>query len=326
MMRIRLLAMLIAIGATCASSAWAAYPDRPIRYVLHVSPGGATDVMARKLGGELQKEMGVPIVVENRPGGRGASEMAEITRAQPDGYTIGAVTSTHLSEFHQTLRRYNVDSVAWIARLASEPYLFVVRADSPIHSMKDLASAIAADPGKMVIAGFVRGSGANIAWEMFVNSAHLQSQSVNWVPYDSVGGGVTAVLGGHATATVAYYGLVRDQVAAGNLRVIGVMTAKRMNELPDVPTLAEQGFDVPTDWTQWRGIIAPKGMPQEVTDKLAIAIQKVMEGPEMKKFLAAESLVYDFAGPAAFTAFAKAQDQLTLDWLKRLGFIQQVTQ
>ena len=103
---------LAATLSLAAAPARAEYPDHPIRYVLHVSPGGATDVMARKLGNELQKVLGQPFVIENRPGGRGASQMIEPTRAAPDGYTIGSVTNTHLAAFHQVLKQYNVDSLS----------------------------------------------------------------------------------------------------------------------------------------------------------------------------------------------------------------------
>lgn len=298
----------------------AEYPDHPVRYVLHVSPGGATDVMARKLGSELQKVLGQPFVIENRPGGRGASQMVELMRAAPDGYTIGAVTNTHLAAFHQTLKQYKVDSLTWIAKLVYEPYVFVVRKDSPVHDMKGLFSTIKEQSGKVVIAGFVRGSGSHVAWEMLMQAAKLPSNSVNWVPYDSVRDGVVAVLGGHGLATVAYAGLVKDQVEAGNLRVIGVMADKRIEQLPDAPTLKEQGIDVPTSWTQWRGVVGPKGMPADLQNKIADAIQKIMNTDEMKTFVHNDSLVADVQGPADFTKFVNEQDQITVDWLKQLGF------
>lgn len=311
------LGFVLATGA--AGVAHAAYPDHPIRYILHVSPGGATDVMARKLASVLQKELNVPVVVENRPGGRGAAELAQLTHARPDGYTIAAVTSSHLAQFHLTLRQYNVKSVTWLARLVTEPYLFVVPSGSPIHSMKDLAASIKATPG-MVVSGFQMGSGANIAWEMFMASAKLPSSNVNWVPYNSVGSGVTAIVGGHGQLTVAYYGLVKDQVAAGHLRIIGALASKRVPELPDVPTLQEQGFDVDSNWDQWRGIIVPNDTPPEVQARLVSAIHQAMSGPEMQEFMKNDSLDEDFAGPKDFTAFVDTQDTLTKDWLKRLGY------
>lgn len=298
----------------------AEYPDHPVRYVLHVSPGGATDVMARKLGAELQKVLGQPFVIENRAGGRGASQMVELSRSAPDGYTIGAVTNTHLSAFHQVLKQYNVGSLTWIAKLVYEPYVFVVRKDSPVQDMRGLLNTIKEQFGKVVIAGFVRGSGSHVAWEMLMQAAKLPSNSVNWVPYDSVRDGVVAVLGGHGLATVAYVGLVKDQVEAGNLRVIGVMAEKRVEQLPDVPTLKEQGIEVPTGWTQWRGVVGPKGMPDDIKNKIAGAVQKVMATDEMKQFVHNDSLVADVMGPVDFTKFVTEQDQITVDWLKQLGF------
>ncbi len=316
-----LLVAMIAATVSAAAPVRAEYPDHPIRYILHVSAGGATDVMARKLGSELEKVMGQPFVIENRPGGRGASQMVELTRAAPDGYTIGAVTNSHLAAFNQTLKQYNVGSLTWIAKLVYEPFVFVVRSDSNIHDMQGLIKAIKDEPGKVVIAGFQKGSASHIAWEMLMQAAKLPSNSVNWVPYDSVRAGVVAVLGGHGLATVAYVGLVKDQVAAGTMRVIGVMTDKRVEQLPDVKTLKEQGLDVPTSWTQWRGVVGPKNMPDDVKNKLAQAIEKVMSSDEMKTFVHNDSLVADVMGPAEFTKFVTEQDKITADWLKTLGFI-----
>ena len=100
--------------------------------------------MARKLGNGLQQILGQPVVIENRPGGRGAAEMAELKVAKPDGYTIGTVTNTHIAAFHQTLKQYDIDSVDWLAKLVEEPYLIVVRHDSPIRNVKDLIQTIRA--------------------------------------------------------------------------------------------------------------------------------------------------------------------------------------
>jgi tripartite-type tricarboxylate transporter receptor subunit TctC len=187
--------------------------------------------------------------------------------------------------------------------------------------MQGLLKTIKDQPGKIIIAGFVRGSGSHVAWEMLMQAAKLPSNSVNWVPYDSVGDGVTAVLGGHGLATVAYAGLVKDHVTAGNLRVIGVMTDKRLDDLPSVPTLKEQGIDVPTSWQQWRGVVGPKGMPADLQNKVAGAIQKIMNTDEMKTFVHNDSLVMDYMGPADFTKFVTDQDKITVDWLKQLGFL-----
>jgi tripartite-type tricarboxylate transporter receptor subunit TctC len=311
--------------AAALAFAWSAqaqqYPDHPIHYMLHVSPGGATDVMARKLGNGLERVLGQPVVVENRPAGRGAAQMAEITGAKPDGYTLGSVTNTHIGGFNQTLKQYNIGSVDWIAKLVQEPYLYVVNKDSPIKSLGDLAGAIKSKGGGFVVAGFVRGSGSHLAWEMFAKAAGFPSRNVNWVPYDSVGDAVTAVLGKHGEVTIAYLDLVKDHVEAGNLRVIGVMAVKRLDQLPDVPTFREQGFDVDTSWQQFRGVIGPKGLPADIKDKLVKSIEQVMNSDDMKKYMSESNLVYDFMGPAEFTAYAEQQDRITKDWMKTLGLV-----
>lgn len=315
----RLLPFAALAAMALITPAKAEYPDKPIRYILHVSPGGATDVMARKLAVGLEKVLGVPVPVENKAGGRGAAQLADIKSSKPDGYTIGSVTSTHIGAFNQTLKQYNVDSFDWIARLVNEPYLVAVRKDSPIKTMKDLIDAANAKPGSVVMAGFVRGSGGHFAWEIMAKAANLDSKKVRWVPFDSVGDAVTSLLGGHADVAIAYVDLVKAHVAAGNLRVIGVMSDKRVPQLPDTPTLAEQGYEADTSWQQMRGVIGPKGMPDAVKAKLADAIKQVLATPELQTYMNDSSLVEAFQGPADFTAFAKSQDKVTKQWMQELS-------
>jgi putative tricarboxylic transport membrane protein len=311
-------ALIAAVFAATAGSARAEYPERQIRYLLHVSPGGATDVMARKLANAMEKSLGKSVIVENRAGGRGAAQLVELTGAKPDGHTIGAVTASQIGAFNQTLKQFNVDSIDWITGLVQEPYLFVVHAGSPIKGMQDLEKAIKEKAG-FVVSGFVRGSGSHFAWEMFAKAASLPRQNVNWVPYDSVGDAVTAVLGRHGQVTTAYLDLIKDHIAAGNLRVIGTMTDKRLEQLPDVPTLREQGFDVDTSWQQFRGIIGPKGMPDAIKARLAAAAAEAMNGEDMRKYVKEASLVVDLMKPAEFTAYAHKQDQITKEWIRVLG-------
>lgn len=312
-------ALCVATLAVLPTAASAQYPDQPVRYILHVSPGGATDVMARRLSIELEKELGQPFVVENKPGGRGAAQLADILKSGTDGYTIGSVTSTHIGAMNQTLKQYNVDSFDWIARLATEPYLVTVPADSDIQSMKDLVDKATAQPGSIVMAGFVRGSGGHFAWELMAKAANLDTKAVRWVPYDSVGDAVTATLGKHADAAVAYVDLVKNHVQSGSLRVIGIMAEERVPQLPDVPTLKEQGYAADTSWQQMRGIIGPKGMPDDVKARLADAVQNALQSPEMVKYFEESSLLDGFMGPKDFTAYAKREDDVTKTMMQTLG-------
>lgn len=311
----------LAIGIGLTGAVQAEYPEKPIRFILHVSPGGATDIMGRKLAQGLEKELGSSVVVENKAGGRGASQLADLTKAKPDGYTIGAVTNTHIGAFNQTLKQYNADSVDWIARLVTEPYLIAVRSDSKIKSLKDIAEMANKEPGSVVIAGFVRGSGGHFAWEMMADALGLEVSKVKWVPYDSAGDAVTALLGGHGEVTIHHVDLIKKHVEAGAIRVIGVMADERVAQFPGVPTLKEQGIDVDTSWQQFRGVIGPKGIPAEVKEKLSSAIKRVLETPEMQNYFEETSLQESYLSPKEFTANAKSQDQLTKDWMKKLGLM-----
>lgn len=315
-----ILAFAMGVAAACMSApASAQYPDRPIRFILHVSPGGATDIMARKLAIPLEKVLGVAIPVENKAGGRGAAQIADLVAAKPDGYTIASITSSHIGAFNQTLTRYQIESFDWIARLVNEPFILAVRNDSAIKSFKDLVEAANAKPGSVVMAGFVRGSGGHFAWEIMAKGAGLDSKKVRWVPYDSVGDAVTSVLGGHAQVAIAYVDLVKTHVAAGSMRVIGVMAEERVPQFPQTPTLKEQGFNVDNSWQQMRGIIAPKGLPEPVRTKLSQAIQQAMDSPDFKHYMTESSLVPAFQGPDAFLAFARQQDTVTKQWMNTLG-------
>ncbi|MBI1219935.1 MAG: hypothetical protein GC186_15445 [Rhodobacteraceae bacterium] len=306
--------VVFAAGSALAQN----YPSGDIRYILHVKPGGATDVMARRLADGLSKALGVNIVVENRDGGSGARQMAQLTRAKPDGQTIGSVTASHLGMFQQT-GTYTVDSVAWACNLVLDPYLLVVRPESGITSLQDLVAKAKAAPGKLSIAGFGEASGGQIAWLMFADAAKLADGDINWVPYSSVGDAVVATLGGHNDIAIAYTGLVKQQVQAGKLKVIGVMADNRLANFPDAQTFAEAGYPVDTSWQQFRGVIMPAGTPMNIQESFCNTVEQVMKSPEMVKYITDSDLEPGYMGPEAFTKFIKSQDKETKDWMAKLG-------
>jgi tripartite-type tricarboxylate transporter receptor subunit TctC len=308
-----LAASLFASGALAQN-----WPQSDIRYVLHVNPGGATDVMARRLADGLQPLLGRTIVVENHGGGSGARQMAQLQLARDADHTIGSVTASHLGMFVQT-GSFSTDSVEWACNLVLEPYLLAVRADSPIQSLADLVERARANPGGQSIAGFGEASGGHIAWAMFVEAAGLDGSEINWVPYDSVGDGVVAALGGHNDVAIAYVGLVRQHVEAGTMRVLGIHSETRSTAFPDVPTYAEAGFAVDNNWQQFRGVIMPDGASRAAMDALCGHVEAVLQTPEMAAYIAESELVPGFMGPDEFRAFVDAQDGLTRRWTEILS-------
>ncbi|MDP0926188.1 tripartite tricarboxylate transporter substrate binding protein [Paracoccus onubensis] len=319
-MRALMKAAVLAAAAAGLTAPVAAqdYPSGDIRYILHVKPGGATDVMARRLADGLQKALGVNVVVENRDGGSGARQMAQLARAKPDGQTIGSVTASHLGMFLQS-NTFDADSVTWACNMVLDPYLLAVRPDSGIDSLADLVKKAKAAPGELSVAGFGEASGGQVAWQMFADSAKLGDGDINWVPYSSVGDAVVATLGGHNDIAIAYTDLVQQHVKAGTLKVIGVMSTERLPKFPDAQTYAEAGYPVDTTWQQFRGIVMPAETPAEIQDALCGTVQEVMQTPEMVKYIEDSDLVPGFMGHEEFTEFVHAQDEAAKTWTAKLG-------
>ena len=303
----------VATGAANAQD----YPHDQLSYILHVKPGGATDVLARKTAVGLEQVLGATIVVENRRGGSGAKQMAVFTRKAPDGATIGSVTASHIGMFLKT-GKYTNDDIEWACRLVVDPYLLVVPGDSKINNLAELAAAAKADPGGLSIAGFGESSGGQIAWKIIEQAAGM-TKEVKWVPYDSVKDGIVAVLGGHNDVAIGYVGLTRQHVESGSLKVIGIMADAAPALMPNAVPFTDQGFAVDNSWQQFRGIIMPKGTPMKTQKALCDATKAAMDTDDFQTFMSKSGLNYAFQGPADFRSFVDSQTDATKIWFTKLG-------
>ncbi len=311
-------AVFVAAGTIAAGAAFAQdYPHDKLNYILHVKPGGATDVLARKTAAGLEQVLGATIVVENRRGGSGAKQMAVFTRTDPDGATIGSVTASHIGMFLKT-GNYTNDDIEWACRLVVDPYLLVVPGDSEINNLSELAAAAKADPGGLSIAGFGEGSGGQIGWKIIEQAAGMADE-VKWVPYDSVKDGIVAVLGGHNDVAIGYVGLTRQHVESGTLKVIGIMADAPPALMPNAVPFTDQGFAVDNSWQQFRGIIMPKGTPLETQTALCNATKTAMDTEDFQAFMSDSGLNYAFQGPEDFGAFIDSQTEATKTWFTKLG-------
>lgn len=309
-----------ALAALGMAPAHAEFPEKPIRYILHASPGGGTDLMVRHLAAGLEQKFGWKVVVENLSGGRTAKQMAVLTRAEPDGYTIGSVTASGIGVWNTALKQYRVDDLEWVVRVVQEPYVIAVNAKSEFKTLKELLDFMKANPGKASLAGAIgRGSADHIMWEMLAEAAGVPSANVNYTSFDSQREAATQLVGGHVTTNINFVDILKAHADAGSVRILAVFADERVPALPDVPTAKEAGVDVFTGWQQFRGIIAPKGTPLEIQEKIATSVKAVMETPDFQKYLDSAQLQAGYMGPKEFKAFAKKQDELTKEWLKRLG-------
>src|SRR4051812_42750112 len=228
----------LTIAALIATGAQAAYPDRPIHLVVPFTPGGGTDIIARTLGAELAKDLGQPVVVDNKPGGGTVIGTDAVAKSAPDGYTVLIATFAHaVNPSMQPSLPYAWDKAfAPVILIGRGPNVLVVPADSPYKSVEDVIAAAKATPGKLTYASFGNGTSAHLAGEMLTNLANVD---ITHVPYKGAGQAMTDVLGGRVDMIFGTAAGVAGFVSNRKLRPIGVTSAERSSSLPGVAAIAE---------------------------------------------------------------------------------------
>ncbi len=319
----RLCLALFAAGAFSAlpvagAEDLADWPSRPIEIVIPNGPGGPTDILARNLAQAAEQVFGQDVIVVNKPGGGGATQMTIIKAAKPDGYTLGVNTLTQFTAMKTNLEGvFAIDDFDWIAMLQQDSYMLFVSKDSPYQSFDDFVTAVKGSGTAPNVGGFGSiGSVSNVASELATNAAGID---INWVGYNNTADTIANVLGGHVDVGSANAGSLREFVEAGRVRVIGVLSDQRNPALPDAPTYTELGYDVDTDWQQIRGLVAPAGVPEEIKQKLAAGLQEAVNAAEFKQYEATSGVVPRFLGPKEYEAFAKKLDALAVKGLEAAG-------
>jgi tripartite-type tricarboxylate transporter receptor subunit TctC len=274
----------LAVHGAPARAQVAAWPDRPVRWVVPFPPGGAMDVIARTLGERAARALGQPFVIENRPGAGGNIGAEAVAKAPADGYTI-MITSIGMATNKALYPRLGYDPVkdfAPVSLLAVVPNVLVVRADNPARSVKDVVAAAKRAPGKLTYASAGNGTSIHLAGEVFASSAGID---ILHVPYKGSGPAVTDLLGGQVDMMFDSITSAGPHIQAGKLRALGVTTATRSAALPDVPTIAEAG--VPGyDVSPWFAVFAPAGTPEPIVAKLQATLVEAMRQPEIRSRLA----------------------------------------
>ena len=262
---------LLAAGAGCAAFAALpvraqAFPDRPIRIVQGFAPGGNADTIARLVGGEMQKGLGQPVIVETMTGAGGAIASASVAKAKPDGHTLLLATGGHVVAAAMMAKpsyRAASDYEA-ISTITFFPFLIVVPTDSKFQGLPALLSAARAAPGTVGFGSAGVGSTHHLAGELL---ARQSKAPLLHVPYRGDSASLTGLLAGDVPAMIAPPTAVMAQVKAGRLRAIATTGPQRWPGLPDVPTVAEQGV-AGYDVRSWAGLLAPAGTPRAIVDRL----------------------------------------------------------
>ena len=268
-------ALLLLAAPLSMAQAW---PARPIRLVVPFPPGGLIDNMARLVGNRLAQELGQPVVIDNKPGAGGNVGAAEVARAPADGYTLlMASPALTISPAVYKNLPYQPSQLAPVALLGRVPNVLLVNPASGIGKVQDLVGRAKAKPGQLNYASNGNGTSLHLSAELFKRRSET---FITHVPYRGAAAAITALLSGEVDMMFDNLPSAIGQIQAGKLRALAVTTAQRSTALPDVPTLAEAGMDG-FNVSAWFGVAAPAGLPAPVATRLADALQKVVQQPEV---------------------------------------------
>jgi tripartite-type tricarboxylate transporter receptor subunit TctC len=277
------------------------YPTRPIKLVVPFAPGGATDIIGRIVAQRLSEQIGQQVVVENKPGAGTTIGNAAVAAAASDGYTLlFAPTPFVISQVMYANLPYDAQKeFTPVALLAVSPFILVVNPALPVKSVAELVALAKAKPGTLNFASAGNGTVPHLAGELFRISTGVD---IVHVPYKGGGPAIVDLLSGQVSMMFATPIEVIQYVQAGRLRVLATTATRRLEVMPDVPTIREAGYP---DFEVYAffGVLAPAGTPRQVVDRLASGLEKVMELPDVRANFAAQSAEPNVLRPEAFAAF-----------------------
>ena len=304
----RLFALLFVLVSQLASAQ--SYPTKPVRLVVGLAPGGATDIMARTLAPALGEELGQPVVVDNRPGAAGAIGAASVAKAPPDGYTLFLASSSFTSN---TVLQQNgaydpLQDFEPITNVASGPFLLVVRNSLGVSSVQELIAYAKANPGKLNYASSGIGSTAHLSGELLKRAAGIE---MTHIVYRGAGPALADVLGGQVDLMFASIVSSLHHAKSGKLKALGVTSAKRSAVVPEFPTVAEAG--VPGfEMIGYFGLLAPAKTPPAIVGTVHAAVQRAIKRRDLVERIAADGAEPDGCSPAELRALLERD-------MKKLG-------
>ena len=305
MFRVAVLVIALCAGAANAaapaSQEWR--PARPLRLIVPFAPGGGADAMARLIQPKLSEALGQPVVIDNRTGASGTIGAELLAKSPPDGYTV-MMANANLTIAPSAFPKLPFDiarDFTGVTLLSEAPSILAVNLSLPAKSVQELIALARASPGKLNFAGD-GGGPVELGFEIFNRMAGI---AITNVPYKSTGPAIFAVISGEASAIMAPALAIIPHAKGGKLRALAITSAKRLDAMPDLPTVAEAGvpkFEV----NLWYGILAPAGTPAPVIGALNRYFNSVIQSPDIKTRLVNEASIPRGSTPKEFTEFVKA--------------------
>jgi tripartite-type tricarboxylate transporter receptor subunit TctC len=311
----------VTAAALCAlggAPAQAEYPERPITIIVPWGAGGGTDATGRILASMMEQELGVPVSVVNRTGGSGVVGHSAIATAPADGYTLGVVT-VEIGMMHwQGLTDLTYEDYTPLALYNADPAGLQVRADSEWDSAQAVLDAVKAEPGRYKSSGTGQGGIWHLALAGMLQEAGIAPDAAPWVPSQGAAPGLQDMVAGGVDIVTCSVPEAQALIEAGRVKSLAVMSPERNPTFPDVPTLKEAAG---LDWqvAAWRGIAGPKGLPQEVSDKLVPLLQQIWESQEFRDFMAQRGFGLVWRDPEGFRAYMAESDESLGNVMKAVG-------
>jgi tripartite-type tricarboxylate transporter receptor subunit TctC len=296
---------LLIFATQAFSQAW---PTRPVRVIVPLSPGGFADVPARMLAPKLSAAFGRQFVVENRPGAGGSIGANEVAKAAPDGYTLLLTATPHVISAHlyRSLPYDSLKDFAPVSLIGSGPYALVINPQKlPVATVAELIAAAKSRPGEIDFASSGNGSAQHLVGALFNAMAGVQ---LNHVPYKGSGPAMQDLVGGQVAVSFAGIPNVLSPLRGGKLRVLAVTGARRWPELPEVPTLAEAGV-AGYEATLWLGLVGPAALPADIVQRLHAETAKALQDAELQRQFRSAGVEAATMGPREFDAYIRAEHE-----------------
>ncbi len=297
----------LAAAALCTASGMVQaqnYPEKPVRIIVPFAPGGGSDFIARAISPPLTKALGQQFIIDNRPGA-GSTLGSEIALKSPaDGYTLLLISGSYTTapSLYKNLKYDALNDMAPVIQTENGPYIITVHPSLPVNTIKQLVALAKSKPTQINFASTGNGGITHLASELFAMRTGIK---ITHIPYKGTGPGVVDTLAGHAQMMVAAVAAAMGHVKSGRLRGLAVSSPKRLSALPDMPTVMESGYKYEVN--NWHGVIAPKGVPRAIIDKLNGEINKAIKDPGFAARIASDGLEPAGGSPEAFQALLKRE-------------------
>ena len=315
-------AMLIFVATASFAPAVSAaqaqdYPSRPVRVVVPFSPGGAVDGPMRVIAQELSKRLGQQVIVDNKPGAGATIGTDVVAKSPADGYTLLLASQTNAisATLYPKLPYDPIEDFTPISLIGREPGVLVVHPSLPVNTFQEFVAYVKERPGRVDYASSGNGSGQHLFVALL---ASMTGMKMNHVPYRGSGQATADLLGGQVQVSIPGTAGMVGHIKAGKLRALAVTGAKRSPQLPDIPTVMESGVPGYEAYV-WMGLLAPKGTPAPIVDRLFRELTQVLASSEVKTYMASAGIEVVGSTPGEFGAFFRAEKELWARVIRETG-------